>query len=93
MRNLDVLGSTRSSVTMAAAIGLLALTCSSTARAQDIGVTPSEISIGAIGALTGPLAFIGTPGRHSMSVAFDEINANGGVCGRKLRLGFEHASR
>ena len=92
MRNLDVLGSTRSSVTMAAAIGLLALTCSSTARAQDIGVTPSEISIGAIGALTGPLAFIGTPGRHSMSVAFDEINANGGVCGRKLRLGFEHAS-
>ena len=92
MRNLDVFGSTRSAVTVAAAIGLLALTCSSTAHAQDSGVTPSEISIGAIGALTGPLAFIGTPGRDSMSVAFDEINANGGVCGRKLHLGFEHAS-
>jgi len=92
MRNLDVFGSTRSAVTVAAAIGLLALTCSSTAHAQDSGVTPSEISIGGIGALTGPLAFIGTPGRDSMSVAFDEINANGGVCGRKLHLGFEHAS-
>jgi branched-chain amino acid transport system substrate-binding protein len=92
MRNLDVFGSTRSAVTVAAAIGLLALTCSSTAHAQDNGVTPSEISIGAIGALTGPLAFIGTPGRDSMTVAFNEINANGGVCGRKLHLGFEHAS-
>jgi branched-chain amino acid transport system substrate-binding protein len=92
MRNLDVFGSTRSAVTVAAAIGLLALTCSSTAYAQDNGVTPSEISIGAIGALTGPLAFIGTPGRDSMTVAFNEINANGGVCGRKLHLGFEHAS-
>src|SRR5260370_4883207 len=92
MRNLDVFGSTRSAVTVAAAVGLLALTCCSTAHAQDNGVTPSEISIGAIGALTGPLAFIGTPGRDSMSVAFDEINANGGVCGRKLHLGFEHAA-
>jgi branched-chain amino acid transport system substrate-binding protein len=92
MRNLDVFGSTRSAMTVAAAIGLLALTCSSTAHAQDSGVTPSEISIGAIGALTGPLAFIGTPGRDSMTVAFNEINANGGVCGRKLHLGFEHAS-
>ncbi len=62
------------------------------ARAQENGVSPSEISIGAIGALTGPLAFIGTPGRDSMTMAFDEINAQGGVCGRKLRLDFEHAS-
>jgi branched-chain amino acid transport system substrate-binding protein len=62
------------------------------ARAQENGITPSEISIGAIGALTGPLAFIGTPGRDSMTMAFDEINTKGGVCGRRLHLGFEHAS-
>lgn len=64
----------------------------SAARAQSNGVTPSEISIGAIGALTGPLAFIGAPGRDSLTMAFDEINAKGGVCGRKLRLDFEAAS-
>jgi len=64
----------------------------STARADEDGVTSSEIVIGAIGALTGPLAFIGTPGRDSMTLGFNEINAKGGVCGHTLRLQFEHAS-
>jgi branched-chain amino acid transport system substrate-binding protein len=64
----------------------------SQASAQENGITPTEISIGAIGALTGPLAFIGTPGRDSMSMAFNEISAIGGVCGRKLTLDFEGAS-
>src|SRR3974390_25186 len=88
MRNLNI--SMRAAAALAAVIGLFALV--STARAQENGVTPSEISIGAIGALTGPLAFIGAPGRDSMTMAFEEINAKGGVCGRKLALGFEHAS-
>src|SRR6202048_5296477 len=88
MRTLDVFGTARAPVTLAAATEQLTLTCASTAHAQDSGVTPSEVSIGAIGALTGPLAFIGTPGRDSMTVAFNEINANGGVCGRTLHLGF-----
>ena len=38
------------------------------ATAQDQGVTSTEIMIGAIGALTGPTAFIGTPGRDGMSI-------------------------
>ncbi|MGE0039188.1 MAG: ABC transporter substrate-binding protein [Xanthobacteraceae bacterium] len=62
------------------------------AIAQDPGVTANEIVVGAIGALTGPTAFIGTPGRDGMTLAFNEINARGGVCGRKFRLQFEHAS-
>jgi branched-chain amino acid transport system substrate-binding protein len=90
MSSRNINGFTRLTVGLAAGVGLLA--CVLAARAQENGITPSEISIGAIGALTGPLAFIGTPGRDSMTIAFDEINANGGVCGRKLRLGFEHAS-
>jgi branched-chain amino acid transport system substrate-binding protein len=69
-----------------------ATTVSSTASSQERGITPTEIVIGAIGALTGPLSFIGTPGRDGMTLAFNEINARGGVCGRKLRLQFEHAS-
>ena len=76
----------------AALAGIGSVAFVSLAGAQQNGITPSEISIGANGALTGPLAFIGAPGRDSMSLAFDEINAKGGVCGRKLRLGFEHAS-
>ncbi|MFZ3351212.1 MAG: ABC transporter substrate-binding protein [Xanthobacteraceae bacterium] len=62
------------------------------AYAQNNGVTASEIKIGAIGALTGPLAFIGAPGRDSITMAFDEINAKGGVCGRKLSLDFQGAA-
>lgn len=62
------------------------------ARAQEPGVSASEITVGAIGALTGPLAFIGTPGRDGLTLGFNEINERGGVCGRKLRLQFEHAS-
>ncbi len=61
------------------------------AHAQEAGVSATEITIGAIGALTGPLAFIGTPGRDGMTLGFNEINKDG-VCGRKLRLQFEHAS-
>ena len=91
MRNLNVRGCLRSVVAIAAAIGLVAGSLSGVAAAED-GITPTEISVGAIGALTGPLAFIGTPGRDSMMMAFDEINAQGGVCGRKLHLQFEHAS-
>ena len=62
------------------------------ATAQDQGVTSTEIVIGAIGALTGPTAFIGTPGRDGMTLAFNEINERGGVCGPKFSLQFEHAS-
>src|SRR5207247_1294927 len=62
------------------------------ARGQEAGVSATEITVGAIGALTGPLAFIGTPGRDGMTLAFNEINERGGVCGHKLRLAFEHAS-
>jgi len=73
------------------ALGLVSL-AGSPAGAQERGITASEILIGAIGALTGPVAFIGTPGRDGMTMGFNEINERGGVCGRKLRLQFEHAS-
>lgn len=78
-------------VAFALAVTLLAGALSSS-RAEENGVSTSAISVGAIGALTGPLAFIGAPGRDSMMMAFDEINAKGGVCGRQLHLQFEHAS-
>jgi hypothetical protein len=72
--------------------GALSLAPSTNARSQEDGVSQNEIVIGAIGALTGPLSFIGTPGRDGMTLGFNEINSQEGICGRKLRLQFEHAS-
>jgi len=60
-------------------------------QAQEGGVSASEILIGGIGALTGPFAFIGAPGRDGLTLGFNEINQQN-VCGRKIRLLFEHAS-
>jgi branched-chain amino acid transport system substrate-binding protein len=93
MRNLKLLNVLTSIYSLAAFMDMVLMGGSLfQASAQENGITPTEISIGAIGALTGPLAFIGAPGRDSMSMAFNEINANGGVCGRKLNLDFEGAS-
>jgi branched-chain amino acid transport system substrate-binding protein len=70
--------------------GVLALLPTATLHAED-GVQQGEILVGAIGALTGPLAFVGAPGRDGLTIGFDEINSKGGVHGRKIRMVFEHA--
>jgi branched-chain amino acid transport system substrate-binding protein len=90
MLGLKLRGHARSLAAAAFGVGLFAAPLSM-AWAEEDGVTPSEVVVGAIGALTGPLAFIGAPARDSLTLAFNEINAKGGVCGRKLRLQFEHA--
>ncbi len=78
--------------TFSALVGFGFVMNSPLARAQEPGISATEITVGAIGALTGPLAFIGTPGRDGLTLAFNEINERGGVCGRKIRLQYEHAS-
>ena len=55
------------------------------------GVDKERILIGAFGPLTGPASWIGLGARDGMQLAVDEINANGGINGRKLRLQFEAA--
>jgi branched-chain amino acid transport system substrate-binding protein len=55
------------------------------------GVDKEQILIGAFGPLTGPASWIGLGARDGMQLAVDEINANGGINGRKLRLQFEGA--
>jgi branched-chain amino acid transport system substrate-binding protein len=81
--------------TRIAAIALLAMVgalgAAPNASAEN-GVSDNEIVVGAIGALTGPLAFVGAPGRDGLTLGFDEINKKGGVNGRKIRMIFEHAS-
>jgi branched-chain amino acid transport system substrate-binding protein len=69
----------------------LAVLLSGESRAAGPGVTDQEILIGALGPLTGSTAFMGGPARDGMELAVGQINAAGGVNGRKLKLVFEHA--
>jgi ABC-type branched-subunit amino acid transport system substrate-binding protein len=48
------------------------------------GVTDKEIKVGILSDYSGPIAEAATSGSLGMEVKFDEINANGGVCGRKI---------
>jgi branched-chain amino acid transport system substrate-binding protein len=54
--------------------------------AQQQGVSPSEIVIGSIQDLSGPIAAYGKQARQGMAMRVDEINAQGGIGGRKLKL-------
>jgi ABC-type branched-subunit amino acid transport system substrate-binding protein len=65
---------------------LLALCVAGPAAAQTQGVGDDEIVLGTHQDLSGPLKLWGTPVRNGMQMAVDEINAKGGIHGRKLRL-------
>jgi branched-chain amino acid transport system substrate-binding protein len=64
-------------------------TLSGEARADEPGITPDSITIGAFGPITGPAAYIGLAGRDGANLAIKEINAAGGINGRKLTMIFE----
>src|SRR6266542_2856804 len=57
--------------------------------AAQQGVSSDTITIGAHGPITGPAAYIGLAGRDGMLLAIKEINAAGGVNGRKIVAVFE----
>lgn len=50
------------------------------------GVTPTEIRVGSLQDLSGPIAALGVHFRNGTQMRFDEENAKGGVHGRQLRL-------
>ena len=56
------------------------------ATAQQQGVSSSEIVLGSIQDLSGPIASYGKQARQGMAMRVDEINAQGGIGGRKIRL-------
>ena len=63
----------------------LALTAASVS-AQTQGVSKNEIVIGSIQDLSGPLAGFGKQVRLGMMLRVDEVNEQGGVNGRKIKL-------
>jgi len=56
------------------------------ALAQSQGVSKDEIVLGSIQDLSGPLAGFGKSVRQGMVLRVDEINEQGGINGRKIRL-------
>jgi branched-chain amino acid transport system substrate-binding protein len=73
--------------TTATGVGALALALAAgLAHAQQQGVSKNEILIGSIQDLSGPAASYGKQARSGMQLRVEEINEQGGINGRKLKL-------
>jgi branched-chain amino acid transport system substrate-binding protein len=59
------------------------------ALGQSQGVSKNEIVVGSIQDLSGPVAAFGKQARAGMQLRVDEINEQGGINGRKVRLAVE----
>jgi ABC-type branched-subunit amino acid transport system substrate-binding protein len=75
----------RSATRIVLAIALLAA-ASLAARCDEVGVSDDAILFGQPAALEGPASALGQRLRQGIVAAFTEINAKGGVHGRKLQL-------
>jgi branched-chain amino acid transport system substrate-binding protein len=75
----------------AIALATLALTAG-LAGAQQQGVTKDEILLGSIQDLSGPIAGFGKQVRQGMLLAIDELNEQGGINGRKLKIVVEDSA-
>ena len=60
-------------------------TCSG-GGATDTGVTETEIRIGNVSTISGPIQGFGQTGVNAVKAYLNMVNANGGVCGRELVL-------
>ena len=70
----------------AAALAAVVLCHAPSVGAQQQGVSKSEVLIGTIQDLSGPLAGYGKQLRNGMQLRVDEFNEQGALHGRKLRL-------
>ena len=74
---------------MRTALALATLALSASLASAQQGVSKDEILLGSIQDLSGPLAGFGKQARAGMLLAVDEINEQGGINGRKLKLNVE----
>jgi branched-chain amino acid transport system substrate-binding protein len=70
---------------MKSLVAVLAFLVATPALAQQ-GVTANEIVVGTAQDLSGPIVALSKPAVNGMRMRIDEVNAEGGVHGRKLRL-------
>jgi branched-chain amino acid transport system substrate-binding protein len=71
---------------MAATAAICLLAATAVESKADTASCPSPIPFGLTTALTGNLALLGTQARNGVEFAVDEINAAGGIAGKKLAL-------
>ncbi len=71
---------------------VLTTTLSASAFAQAQGVSKNEIVLGSIQDLSGPVAGYSKPARLGMLLRVDEINEQGGINGRKIKILFEDSA-
>ena len=69
-----------------ASFALALLAASGLHAAEQQGVTKTEIVVGTIQDLSGPLAGYGKQARNGMQLRIDELNEQGGVHGRQIKL-------
>ena len=72
-----------------AAIALTAGSAGAQTKVTNQGITDTEIALGTHQDLSGPIKTWGVAVANGMKMAVDEINAAGGVQGRKLKLTIE----
>ena len=67
-------------------LSLVLLAQAATFSVAQQGVTKTEILVGTIQDMSGPLASFGKQARYGMQLRIDELNEQGGVHGRKIKL-------
>ena len=73
-------------VTLAATLLALAGGAAAQGASATQGITKTEILLATIQDLSGPVAAYGKAARNGMQLRVDEINEQGGIHGRKIRL-------
>jgi ABC-type branched-subunit amino acid transport system substrate-binding protein len=74
------------------ALALSQLPAFAQTKVTNEGISPTEIVIGTHQDLSGPIKVWGIPVSNGMKMAVEEINAGGGINGRKLRMILEDSS-
>lgn len=67
-------------------VAFAALALSAGYASAQQGVSKTEITLGSIQDLSGPIAGFGKQARLGMLLRVDEINEQGGINGRKLKI-------
>ncbi|WP_299689975.1 ABC transporter substrate-binding protein [uncultured Tateyamaria sp.] len=68
------------------AAAALAATMAAAPGFAEQGITDTEVLIGSNNDLSGPFAAFGAPATKAAQLVFDEVNAAGGIHGRKIRF-------
>jgi ABC-type branched-subunit amino acid transport system substrate-binding protein len=68
------------------AMAFAAMPAMAQTKVTNQGITPTEIVVGSHQDLSGPIKTWGVPVSNGMKMAVEEINAAGGIHGRKIRL-------